>query len=99
MFPSSSIQPWLHHHTIIIIAYLYSHIKHFKLCQLQGQTNSLRLRGGLIPEQGNVELCINGGWTGVCDTSWDYKDAFVVCRQLGLPATGNNIIHISTKHP
>ena len=35
-----------------------------------------------------MELCINGGWTGVCGSIWDYKDAFVVCRQLGLPATG-----------
>ena len=35
-----------------------------------------------------MELCINGGWTGVCGVNWDYKDAFVVCRQLGLPATG-----------
>ena len=37
-----------------------------------------------------MELCINGGWTGVCDVTWDYKDAFVVCRQLGFPATGTH---------
>ena len=55
------------------------------------------LRGGLIPEQGNVELCINGGWTEFVILVGTITMPWVVCRQLGLPATGNNIIHSSTK--
>ena len=46
--------------------------------------------GGLIPEEGAVEVCVNGKWSSVCQSYWDYKDAFVVCRQLRYPATGEN---------
>jgi len=31
---------------------------------------------------------VNGVWSSVCHSNWDYKDAFVVCQQLGYPATG-----------
>ena len=51
---------------------------------------TVRLIGGLIPEEGTVEVCVNAVWSSVCDSYWDYKDAFVVCRQLGYPATGED---------
>ena len=35
-------------------------------------------------------MCYNGVWTSLCDINWSYQEAFLVCRQLGLPATGNN---------
>ena len=50
----------------------------------------VRLIDGLIPEEGTVEVCVNAVWGSVCHWDWDYKDAFVVCRQLGYPATGEN---------
>ena len=48
----------------------------------------MRLAGGLDPTEGRVEVCVQGRWNGVCRWSWNYQDAFVVCRQLGYPATG-----------
>ena len=50
--------------------------------------NDMRLAGGLGPTEGRVEVCVQGRWSGVCRSSWNYQDAFVVCRQLGYPATG-----------
>ena len=49
---------------------------------------NVRLIGGLDPTEGRVEVCVQGRWSGVCHLSWNYQDAFVVCRQLGYPATG-----------
>ena len=50
--------------------------------------DSVRLAGGLDSNEGRVEVCVEGRWTGVCGYNWNYQDAFVVCRQLGYPATG-----------
>ena len=53
-----------------------------------GTSGSVQLRGGIVPEAGTVEYCVGGTWKAVCDSSWDYRDAFVTCRQLRFPATG-----------
>ena len=53
-----------------------------------GSSGSVRLHGGIVPEAGTVEYCVSGVWRAICEYAIDYKDAFVMCRQLGFPATG-----------
>ena len=48
----------------------------------------LRLAGGNIANEGRVEICMNNQWGTVCDDSWGFADATVVCRQLGYPTQG-----------
>ena len=48
----------------------------------------MRLVGSSVPHQGTVEVCVNEAWGTVCDNSWNYADADVVCGQLGYPSSG-----------
>ncbi|XP_022096110.1 deleted in malignant brain tumors 1 protein-like [Acanthaster planci] len=47
------------------------------------KTYEARLSDGPYPNQGRLELFYDGAWGTVCDDEWDFKDAEVVCRQLG----------------
>ena len=78
---------------------MYTNMCYLPLVHVAGSSGTVLLVSGLIPEEGTVQVCVNGVWSSVCDnswdyrwdySSWDYKDAFVVCRQLGYPATGEN---------
>ena len=48
----------------------------------------VRLSGGSHYREGNVEVCRNQQWGGVCDDGWDENDSAVVCRQLGFSEEG-----------
>ena len=38
--------------------------------------------------KGRVEICFQGRWSSVCDSTWQDKEAQVVCRQVGFTAEG-----------
>ena len=50
---------------------------------------AVRLVGGGVSNEGAVEVCVNGVWSGVCGEGWDDKDAEVICKQLEFPTTSS----------
>jgi len=68
--------------------YYTVYILFLPFCIASCTSGDVRLAGGLEPTEGRVEVCVGGRWSGVCGSSWNYQDAYVVCRQLGYPATG-----------
>ena len=50
----------------------------------------MRLVDGLSSYEGRVEVCSGGQWGTICNSNWDYREARVVCRQLGFSSVGNN---------
>ena len=43
----------------------------------------MRLRGGRTPNEGRVEIFINGQWGTICHDMFDINDARLFCRLLG----------------
>ena len=68
-----------------LYTYIFLHLARGTECSTDG---AVRLRGSSVARQGRVEICVEGRWGTVCDTSWDSRDAAVVCRQLGYPSLG-----------
>ena len=49
----------------------------------------MRLLGGNFSLEGQVEVCVHGGWGAISnDYYWDFNDAIVVCRELGHSTIG-----------
>ena len=48
----------------------------------------IRLVNGGNEYSGNVEVCINGVWSLICDSGWSSSDARVACTQAGYPGPG-----------
>ena len=49
---------------------------------------AVRIVNGRRPNEGSVQICVNGVWGHVCGVSyWSAANARVVCRQLGYSAT------------
>ena len=48
----------------------------------------LRLTGGEVKNEGDLEVCLFDVWGSVCDVNWSETDSKVACRQLGF-TTGN----------
>ena len=55
----------------------------------------VRLVGGDIMNEGNVQICHNNAWGSVCDNDWDSSGSNVVCYQLGLQPFGNETHNIA----
>lgn len=54
---------------------------------LVGQRGRIRLAGRNSNElEGRLEVFVNGAWSTVCDKSFNFPEATVACRQLGLGA-------------
>ena len=49
----------------------------------QCSSGDIRLVGGVIAQEGRIEICVDGVWGSICPYRWDFLDAFVACRQLG----------------
>ena len=83
---------------ILLYLHAYTNTHYSAGCE----AGEVRLRGGIDPSNGRVEVCQFTTWGAVCNDEWDDNDARVVCRQLGYNPEGlyghacKTIIHIAS---
>ena len=53
------------------------------------QHGAVRLTNAI---QGRVEICAHGYWATTCYNNWNEIGTEIVCRQLGLPTSGEKIL-------
>ena len=46
-------------------------------------SGDLRLAGGVSPESGRLEMCVNQAWGTVCNRNFRQREAVLACRELG----------------
>ena len=51
--------------------------------------SGIRLTDGGSPNQGRVEINLNGLWGTVCSNGWDSKEAEVVCQMLNFTSAAS----------
>jgi hypothetical protein len=62
----------------------------FSLVRADCANGDVRLVNGTTPYEGRVEICYDGVWGSVCDSSWNTRDAAIVCLQVGFQGTSND---------
>ena len=73
-----------HTHTHINTTYTHTHTLYTILTTFVSiAPGNLRLRDGLHPYEGRLEIFLNDQWGTICDDGWSKQDADVACRQLG----------------
>ena len=50
----------------------------------------MRLIGGSVHNEGQMEICINGVWGAICLYPWNLFATKLICKQLGYQEYGNN---------
>ena len=59
------------------------------------EDGNVRLVGGPSSREGRAEICRQGVWGGVLDTSFTLTEASVVCQQLDVNALGELFTYLS----
>ena len=43
---------------------------------------------GFLQQEGRLEVCVQGVWSGICDSGFDQRDALAACTSLGYDVAG-----------
>ena len=74
----------------VINAYFFNYtiFRYSRILTAPCTNGELRLVGGIIANEGRVEICLSNEWGTICDDAFSSVDAEVVCRRLGYLTTG-----------